>query len=374
MINRFLGNDEYTANFGVIARELKNILEQFKLSLSDEELGLGSHNLLFIAAELMNLQKENWSGLRLALIEELEAHLEPQRQMRLIEYFEEITSESNGKDIQIILTTHSPNLASKVKLENLIICHDGKAFPMGSDYTELAKTDYSFLERFLDVTKANLFFAKGVILVEGWSEELILPVLARKIRMDLTQKGVSVVNIGNTAFLRYAKIFQRKDGQGMNLPVAVVSDLDIKPDEENEMCNGRTKKQSRTEIKENKYNGQKVKTFVSPHWTLEYCIAKSGELAPYLYEAIKEMQEDGASIRDTLPATYTEFAKSKNQEDLALEIYNNVAPQNSRRRMSKAILSQHFARILEKQNVTELKLNNKDSTKYLIDAIKYVTE
>jgi len=378
MINRFLGNDEYTANFGVIARELKNILEQFKLSLSDEELGLGSHNLLFIAAELMNLQKENWSGLRLALIEELEAHLEPQRQMRLIEYFEEITSESNGKDIQIILTTHSPNLASKVKLENLTICHDGKAFPTGSDYTELVKTDYAFLERFLDVTKANLFFAKGVILVEGWAEELILPVLARKIRMDLTQRGVSVVNIGNTAFLRYAKIFQRKDGQGINLPVAVVSDLDIKPDEESEMCNGRTKKQSRTEMKENKYNGQKVKTFVSPHWTLEYCIARSGELAPHLYEAIKasikEMQEDGASICDTLPATYTEFAKSKNQEDVALEIYNNIAPQNSRRRISKAILSQHFARILEKQNITESELNNKDSTKYLIDAIKYVTE
>ena len=76
---------------------VEDLLEQFKLSLSDEELGLGSHNLLFIAAELMNLQKENWSGLRLALIEELEAHLEPQRQMRLIEFFEEITSKS-GKD------------------------------------------------------------------------------------------------------------------------------------------------------------------------------------------------------------------------------------------------------------------------------------
>ena len=68
------------------------------------------------------------------------------------------------------MTTHSPNLASKVKLDNLIICRGDKAFPMGSDFTELEKGDYLFLERFLDVTKANLFFAQGVILVEGDAE------------------------------------------------------------------------------------------------------------------------------------------------------------------------------------------------------------
>lgn len=77
------------------------------------------------------------------------------------------------KEIQIILTTHSPNLASKIRLDSLIICADGHAFPMGTapdgkSYTGLALDDHQFLERFLNVTKANLFFARGVILVEGW--------------------------------------------------------------------------------------------------------------------------------------------------------------------------------------------------------------
>jgi putative ATP-dependent endonuclease of the OLD family len=61
-----------------------------------------------MAAELLHLNKKNWSGLRLGLVEELEAHLHPQAQMQVIEAFQK------QKDIQLILTTHSPNLASKL--------------------------------------------------------------------------------------------------------------------------------------------------------------------------------------------------------------------------------------------------------------------
>jgi putative ATP-dependent endonuclease of OLD family len=393
MLNEFLGATEYTATFGVIDRELRNILEQFKLSLSDEELGLGSQNLLFIAAELLNLRRKNWTGLRLGLIEELEAHLHPQGQMRVIEYFQKMGSkeagdktkdesgantkagneDSTGEDIQLILTTHSPNLGSKVKLENLIICHDGQAFPMGAQYTELVDTDYSFLERFLDVTKANLFFARGVIMVEGWAEELMLPVLARKIGMDLTEKGVSIVNVGGTAFLRYAKIFRRRDTRRMDIPVAVVTDLDVKPGEEDNKENGKAKKDAQKEKKEKKYDGQKVKTFVAPHWTLEYCIALSKELAPYLFEAIKagveEMREDGKSIA-SITGGYAQFSPEKAQEEVALEMLDQLI---LKKEISKTIIAQHFAAILEKENITEQILDKKDTTKYLVDAIRYVT-
>ena len=96
-------------------------------------------------------------------MEEIEAHIHPQAQMKVIESLQRKTKESG---VQLIMTTHSPNLASKLKLENLIICHNNQAFPMGSGYTELAEPDYRFLERFLDVTKSNLFFSEGVMLVE----------------------------------------------------------------------------------------------------------------------------------------------------------------------------------------------------------------
>jgi putative ATP-dependent endonuclease of OLD family len=270
-IQKFLGEIESKAKFGVVSPKLKNILEGLKLSFDQEfDPGLGTQNLLFIAAELLNLDRSDWSGLRLGLIEELEAHLHPQAQLRVIEYLQNFIRERK-KDIQFVLTTHSPNLGSKIDLKSLIICFEKEVFHMGDEYTELGSGDYGFLQRFLDVTKANLFFAKGVILVEGWSEELLVPTLARKIGIDLTQKGVSIVNVGGTSFLRYGKIFQRKDGKSMNIPVAIITDLDVKPDEELIQENSKTKKDIAKENKENKFNGQTVMTFVSKHWTLEYC-------------------------------------------------------------------------------------------------------
>jgi len=351
-INSFLGSEEQKANFGVLERELRNILEQLKLSLDDEKTGLGTQNLLFIAAELINLQRENWTGLRLALIEELEAHLYPQAQMRVIEFFVKFANDNKGKDVQYILTTHSPNLGSKVKLENLIICQDGKIFPMGKDYTELKEPDYAFLERFLDVTKANLFFAKGVILVEGWSEEMILPVLAKKIKRDLTQNGVSIVNVGNTAFLRYAKIFRRKDKQEMKIPVAVITDLDVKPEDENTKTNGKTNKEFKTEAKKAEYDGQKVKTFVSPHWTLEYCISKSKSLS--------------ATFEIITKAIHPQITDSCTFEQ-------GLADKLKNRTLYKTEVACQLANKIELNGSTIMIDENDEAIKYLIDAIKYVT-
>ena len=65
-----------------------------------------------------------------------------------------------------------------------------------------------FLERFLDATKANLFFAKGLIMVEGDAENLLIPAIAQLIGKNLYQYGVSVVNVGSTAYKRYVNIFK----------------------------------------------------------------------------------------------------------------------------------------------------------------------
>ena len=249
---------------------------------------------------------------------------------------------------------------------------------MGAGHTELVGPDYAFLERFLDVTKVNLFFARGVVLVEGPSEELILPVLGREAGYDLTKAGVSIVNVGSKAFLRYAKIFQRKDGRQVDIPVAVVTDLDIKPDEYKAVDpEAKTQKdfdtKGATDTKAKKYDGQKVKTFVSPHWTLEYCIARSRTLAPLLYEAIKgaidEMRKDGKSVA-AFTETYEAFSNNRRQEDIAFDLYHNLIVD---REISKPIVAQHLAKALQETDLRKTDLADSDSTGYLIDAIKYVT-
>jgi len=219
-------NESKKSDISIMKNNLNDILNKLTLSLLTENAGLGSNNILFIAAELLLLQREDYSGLKLAIIEEIEAHLHPQAQLRLIDYLQH--KDFQDKHGQIILTTHSSNITSKIKLENLIICKNNNAYPMGADFTKLDQGDYLFLERFLDVTKANLFFAKGVILVEGDAENILLPKLAEFIDKPLHKYGISIVNVGSTAFLRYANIFKRKDGKDMNLPVAIVTDLDIR--------------------------------------------------------------------------------------------------------------------------------------------------
>ena len=218
----FLGKDPRKAGITLTGSDLVDILKQLDLILEKNKSGLGSLNLLFIAAELL-LFRDAKSGLKLTLIEELEAHLHPQYQLRLIDFIN--THNEYG---QFILTTHSTTLASKIDLSSLIVCNEEYVFPMGEGNTILRASDYKFLERFLDATRANLFFAKGVIIVEGDAENLLIPTIAEIIDRPLHRYGVSIVNVGSTAYKRYANIFVRKEKPVFVVKVAIISDLDVK--------------------------------------------------------------------------------------------------------------------------------------------------
>ena len=373
------------AKFRISGQSLSGILEKLILNLTEENSGLGSYNRLYIAAELLLLKRIDYYGLKLSLIEEVESHLHPQAQLRLIEYLQnEIAVKSS---VQLIMTTHSPNLASKVKLDNLIICKGDKSFPMGSDFTELEKGDYLFLERFLDVTKANLFFAHGVILVEGDAENILIPILAELLGKPLTKHGASVVNVQSTAFLRYSKIFKRRSGEGMGVKVAIVTDNDIKPD------SGLTKEQieEKRKEKEAKYNGQDIRTFISPDWTLEYDIALSG-LKKEFYTAVlraekiqnsdtygltcKKIIEIKQKVEDDFSSWYSD---NKTDQEIAKAIYEDYMLNKN---ISKAIVAQCFASLLKECESRHLRnastvigerVESDNKLKYLVDAIKYVT-
>ena len=227
-LSDFLGkekNDDYKTNINITENNLFSILNSLNLKLSENKIGLGTLNQLYMALELLLFETEG-NILNLCLIEELEAHLHPQAQLRTIKHFQNKNNENN----QIILTTHSITLASSVKLENLILCKNNKAYSMRAENTKLEEHDYKFLEMFLDATKANLFFAKGVILVEGTAENILIPTIAEIIGKPLHEYGISVVNVGNIAFFKYSKIFLREKEEKLNIPISIITDLDIKDD------------------------------------------------------------------------------------------------------------------------------------------------
>lgn len=291
-IKKFI-DEGYKSSFNIGEPEIKNILEKLSLGLMDNyNLGLGTLNRLFMAAELLHL-KRDWNGLKLCMIEELEAHLHPQAQMKVVEALQD------EKEVQFILTTHSPNLASKIEVENLLLCDEKDVYSMEKGLTYLdQKKDYDYLKRFLDVTKSNLFFAKGVIIVEGWAEEILLPEIANCIGCNLTKHEVSIVNVGSTAYLHFAKIFLRKDKKIPNIKVAIVTDLDIQPKKDTNEFNPQEVANKNKKIKANIGElNTNVILEIAPEWTLEWCLYKSKSLSELFKKSVAEVHSKTQSFK-----------------------------------------------------------------------------
>jgi putative ATP-dependent endonuclease of OLD family len=394
---------------------LRLLLEKLELELTNKDArgpmnrGLGSNNLLFMACELLLLGSEG-ADFPVLLIEEPEAHLHPQRQLRLMQFLQDQAAiERDGQKIQIVVTTHSPNLASEIKLDNLVMIEDGRAYPLRAGLTGLDGSDYRFLERFLDVTKANLFFARGVVIVEGHGENILLPTLARLIGCDFAARGISVVNVGHTGLRRFARIFQRanpeEDGV-LNVPVACIADLDVMPDcaptivdkvAEGDDWPDKSKRRWRAksdfdagefevhrEAIRAKASGQKVETFVADEWTLEYDLAYAG-LAEDVWIAASlarndDKINDGTKTKEGVEAearvAFTELRSQNYQRDeLAAWVYAPFATGKA----SKAVAAQYLAERLERlesqiekgelaREALEARLPN-----YLKAAIRYVS-
>lgn len=358
------------------------ILERLSLGLdhTGRSHGLGYSNLLFMATELM-LLSQNSDEFPLLLIEEPEAHLHPQLQMKFLKYLTE-----DQPNLQCILSTHSPHFASKAHLENLIIMNNGTAFPLRKGCTLLNSEDYPFLEKFLDVSKANMFFAKGVLIVEGDGENILLPTIAELLDRPLEDYGVSLVNVGNLAYKRYARIYRRNNATTtLPIKVACITDLDIWPlkaEARNDNPIGFKKKKNPNTSTGAKGNlrywqdhydtpekmkshldmkrvidGDNVKTFVSNDWTFEYCLCKYG-LAESVYESIKA---DTDPVYSSLP---------EDIEEKAIKIYGMIENKGS----GKTEATYRLVNLLKSKYKDKPSEFRALLPSYIIEAIAHVTE
>lgn len=195
------------------------------LPLDMGQNGLGLNNVLYMAVLLAALTHNPESDLHILLVEEPEAHLHPQLQDLLMRFLQ---NEVDGRDdVQVIVTTHSPNFASAARVERVtsMAKRPTAISPRAIGRFGLAEDELDHLARFLDVTKASLLFARAVILVEGLAEQLVLPLLAGELAppMSLADSGVTIVNVGGLAFGPFAALY---DEERLLNRCAIVSDSD----------------------------------------------------------------------------------------------------------------------------------------------------
>jgi putative ATP-dependent endonuclease of OLD family len=203
------------------------------------DASLGTANLLYLSLMALEFEALAQEGNRVHTfvgIEEPEAHLHPHLQRLVFRDFLRARNDhgrvkkeaANGKrPLSVLLTTHSPHIASVTPLESLVMLRkssDGNTEGHSTVGLELEAQQIADLGRYLDVTRGEMLFGRAVILVEGDAELYLVPVLARLAGVDLEQLGITVCSVAGTNFEPYVRLLGE---EGLNVPFAVVTDGDL---------------------------------------------------------------------------------------------------------------------------------------------------
>ncbi|MFE7582183.1 ATP-dependent endonuclease [Streptomyces gardneri] len=165
----------------------------------------GMANVLYLALllERLELRRSAAEGEdTLLAVEEPEAHLHPTLQRHL--FFHLLRSLD-----RLMLTTHSPHIAAVTPLTSLVLMHeegDGVVRAKAVPPSLLEERERKDLERYLNVSRAEILFARGIVLVEGVAEAYVVPALAKAAGLDLDAYGIVVASIEGTAFSPYARL------------------------------------------------------------------------------------------------------------------------------------------------------------------------
>jgi putative ATP-dependent endonuclease of OLD family len=210
--------------------------------------GLGYNNLLYVSLILASLESQTVENVGpkkavvfpLLLIEEPEAHLHPALQFKLLDFIQNQISREKGSK-QVFATTHSTHITSATGLDAVVSLsedeegHITPSYP-GRVYSAMTDGDgeesKAYVERFLDATKSTMLFAKGVILVEGISEQILIPTFADTLLdTSLADEHIAVVAVGGRTFKHFLPLFGallEDDKFGLPRRVACIVDADPK--------------------------------------------------------------------------------------------------------------------------------------------------
>jgi len=205
-----------------------------------DELGTGQEQLLALA--LAHAYAKAFYGGLILIVEEPEAHLHPLAQRWLAQHMRQLAEDG----LQIIITTHSPAFLSIEGLDGLVLVrkdNDGATYTLQLDSASLVehvvgkgappeKVNQSTIIPFYAAAATEEIlsglFANKVVLVEGPTEALALPIYLSKAGMDVLREGIAVIPVhGKGNLAKWYRFFT-----AYRIPTYVIFDNDAKRDGE----------------------------------------------------------------------------------------------------------------------------------------------
>ena len=272
------------------------------------------------------------NGLGYNLVEEPEAHLQPQLQMLLLKHLADVASNDEGSEVQVIASSHSPILASQAPIDSVVSVHevDGKVTAVSVCSITIEDKIKKKLQRYLDATRGELFFARRILMVEGIAEALLLPVLAKISGGNLKESSVTVLNADGINFNAFIPLFGVERLRG---PVVILTDGDAKEI-------GGEMSATASHLREQAAGIPNLSVEMS-EITFEHELARSEMLLPHMVSALKELHPNiGATLETELAAFATVEEKAAKFLDVFIE-----------KSVSKGRFAQELAGILAECNL-----------------------
>ncbi|MCS7165952.1 MAG: AAA family ATPase [Candidatus Calescibacterium sp.] len=204
------------------------------------------------------------------LIDEPESNLHPVAQ----KWFAKKLYEFSREGLQIVISTHSPYFINLDYIDSIYLVkkNENGTYVVKNDAYSLSehcknrgasKSDQSNVIEFYSVSSTPSilqgFFAKLVILVEGSTEEMALPVYFNKVGLDLLQQGIEIISVsGKLQIPKWVRLFS-----AYKIPCYAFFDYDYKKNSKQNNSQKRYQEEARDILVSLGYNTEDIEKIIN---------------------------------------------------------------------------------------------------------------